>query len=127
MNFGMAILTQSMETGQNFVTRILTALLFTLKPKIFFEDIPNDVEKWFDTSNYDKNDKRSFPIDKNKKVPGLFKDELGGKIMTEVIAFRSKPYAYLDDGGHEHKKSKGTQKCVIKQKIMFSKLQRLLV
>ena len=24
----------------------------------FFEDINNDVERWFDTSNYDKNDKR---------------------------------------------------------------------
>ena len=23
----------------------------------FFEDINNDVERWFDTSNYDKNDK----------------------------------------------------------------------
>ena len=27
-----------------------------------FEDISNDVEKWFDTSNYDKNDKRPLPI-----------------------------------------------------------------
>ena len=25
--------------------------------KDFFEDINNDVERWFDTSNYDKNDK----------------------------------------------------------------------
>ena len=31
----------------------------------FFEDISNDVEKWFDTSNYDKNDKRPLPIGKN--------------------------------------------------------------
>ena len=35
MNFGTIILAQSMETGQNFVTRILTALLFILKQKIF--------------------------------------------------------------------------------------------
>ena len=34
----------------------------------FYEDIANDVEKWFDTSNYDKNDNRTLPIDKNKKV-----------------------------------------------------------
>ena len=27
-----------------------------------------------------ENDKRPLPIGKNKKVPGLFKDELGGKI-----------------------------------------------
>ena len=43
----------------------------------FFEDINNDVERWFDTSNYDKNDKRPIPIGVNKKVIGMFKDELG--------------------------------------------------
>ena len=62
----------------------------------FFEDISIDVESWYDTSNYNENDKRPLPIGKNKKVPGLFKDELGGKIMTEVVALRPKAYAYLD-------------------------------
>ena len=38
-----------MDTG-SFVVHI--------KTKDFYKDIPNDVEKWFDTSNYDKNDKR---------------------------------------------------------------------
>ena len=85
----------------------------------FFEDINNDVERWFDTSNYDENDKRPLPIGKNKKVPGLFKDELGGKIITEVVALRPKTYAYLMDDGSDHKKAKGTKKCVIKQKLMF--------
>ena len=28
----------------------------------FFEDINNDVERWFDTSNYEKNDKRKLQI-----------------------------------------------------------------
>ena len=49
--------------------------------KDFFEDLSNDVEAWYDTSNYDENDKRPLPIGKNKKVIGLFKDELGGRIM----------------------------------------------
>ena len=39
--------------------------------------------------------------------------------MTEVVALRPKAYAYLDDNGNENKKSKGTKKCVIKQKLMF--------
>ena len=47
----------------------------------FFEDINNDIEKWFDTCNYDKNDKRSLKTGINKKVIGMFKDELGVKIM----------------------------------------------
>ena len=31
----------------------------------FFEDIFNDVDVWYDTSNYDENDKRPPPISKN--------------------------------------------------------------
>ena len=33
----------------------------------FFEDINNNVEKWFDTSNYDENDERPLQIGVNKK------------------------------------------------------------
>ena len=39
--------------------------------------------------------------------------------MTEVVALRPKTYAYLIDDGSEHKKAKGTKKCVIKQNLMF--------
>ena len=63
----------------------------------FYEDIAGDVERWFDTCNYDENDKRPLPIGKNKKVPGPFKEELGGKIMIEFCALRSKVYTYLID------------------------------
>ena len=38
----------------------------------FFEDISNDVEKWFDTCNYDKNDKRPLPKGKNEKTTRSF-------------------------------------------------------
>ena len=78
----------------------------------FFQDINNDVERWFDTSIYDKNDKRLFPIVVNKKVIGMFKDELGGKIMKEFCALRAKTYTYLMDDDSEKKKAKGTKKCV---------------
>ena len=78
-------------------------------------------------SNYDKNDKRPLPICVNKKLPGLFKDELGGKIITELVALREKAYSYLDDADNEHKKSKGTKKCVIKQKLMFQNFKDCLL
>ena len=58
-------------------------------------------------------------MEKNKKVPGLFKDESGGKIITESVALKPKAYTYLDDDGNHHKKAKGTKKCLIKQKLMF--------
>ena len=52
------------------------------------------MKKWFDTNGYSKDENRPLPIGKNKKVIGLMKDELGGKIMTEFVALRAKMYAY---------------------------------
>ena len=95
------------------------SFIINIKTKCFFQDIFNDIERWFNIPKYDKNDKRPFPIGKNKKVSGLFKDELGGKIITEVVALRPKSYAYLMDDGGDHKKAKGTKKCVIKQKKLM--------
>ena len=69
------------------------SFIINIKNEDFYEDIANDVERWFDTSNYDKNDKRPLPIGKNKKVIGLFKDELGGNIMLEFTANGSNTYA----------------------------------
>ena len=90
------------------------SFIIYIKSEDFFEDISNDVEKWFQTSNYNENDKRPLPIGMNKKVPDLFKNELGGKIITEVVALRLKTYAYLMDDGSDHKKAKGTERCLIK-------------
>ena len=67
----------------------------------------------------DENDKRPLPISKKKKVIGFFKDELGGKIITEFVAVRAKAYSYLMEDGKEHKKAKGTKKYVIKRELMF--------
>ena len=58
--------------------------IFNVKTEDFYEDIANDVEKRFDTSNYEVN--RPSPKGKNKKVIGAMKDELGRKIMTELVA-----------------------------------------
>ena len=37
-----------------------------------YKDIATDIEKWFDTSNYEENNKRLLPIGKNKKVNCYF-------------------------------------------------------
>ena len=89
-----------------------------IKTEDFCKDIADDVEKRFDTSNYEIN--RPLAIGKNKKVIGLMKDELGGKIMTEFVALRPKTFSYLTDDCEEDKKRKGTKKCVIKRRLKFS-------
>ena len=80
-----------------------------IKTKDFYKDIAGDVERWFDTSNYDEADKRPLPVGKNKKVTGLFKDELGEEIMTEFCTLRAKAYAYKLDDNTEMKRAKGTK------------------
>ena len=90
-----------------------------IKTEDFYEDIANDVEKWFDTSNYDEDDNRPLPLGKNKKVIGLFKDESEGKIMIEFFGLRAKTYAFLMDDENEYKKAKRTKKCIIKRELMF--------
>ena len=60
---------------------ITESFVIHLKTEDFHEGIANDFEKWFYISNYDENDERPLPIGMNKKIIGLFKDELGGKIM----------------------------------------------
>ena len=55
----------------------------------------------------------------NKKVIGMFKDELGGNIMKEFCALRAKTYTYLMDDDSEKKKAKGVKRCVIKRRLMF--------
>ena len=55
------------------------------KTKDVYEDIASDIER-FDTSNYEVS--RPLPTRKNKKVIGLMKDKLGGKIMIKFVALR---------------------------------------
>ena len=85
----------------------------------FFEDINNDVERWFDTSNSDKNDKIPLQIGANKKIFGMFKDGLGGKIMKEFCALRAKTCTYLMEDDSEKKKARGIKRRVIKRRLMF--------
>ena len=51
---------------------------------------------------------------------------MGGKIITEFVALRPKAYSYLDDYGNDHKKAKGTKKCIIKQKLMLRNFKECL-
>ena len=74
-----------------------------IKTEDVYEEIPSDVEKAFDKSNYEINS--LLPREKNlKKVIRLMKDESGGKILTEFSGLRAKTYSYLTDDESEDKK-----------------------
>ena len=79
-----------MEIKQDYAIWIQIVFSCIIKTEDFYKDIAGDVERWFDTSNYYKKDKRQLPIGKNKKVIGMFKDELGGKIMTKFVLLEQK-------------------------------------
>ena len=56
-----------------------------------YKDIAKDVEARFDSSNYELD--KPIMKDKNKKVIGLVKDKLDGKIMKEFAGLRAKTYS----------------------------------
>ena len=97
----------------------MDSLVCDIKTENFHEDIANDLEARFDTSGYSKTDCRPLPITLNKKVIGLMKDELGGKIMTEFVALRPKLYSCEKLDGSEEKKCKGIKKCIVKKTLTF--------
>ena len=93
------------------------SFIMHIKTEGFYKDIAGDIEKRFDTSNYEGD--RPLPKGKNKKVIGLMKDELGGKLMIELVALRPKTDSYSMDDDSEAIKEKGTKKCVIKRMLKF--------
>ena len=99
--------------------------IMNIKTEDFYKDVANDVEKRFDTSNYECD--RPLPTGKNKKVIGLMKDELGGRIIKKFVILRPKTYSYLTDDYKEDKKAKGTKKCVIKRMIKFNDYKNCLL
>ena len=95
----------------------MDSLVYHIRTEDFYEYIADNVPARFDTSRYCPN--RPLPVGLNKKVIGLMKDELGGKIMTDFVALRPKLYSYKELDGSEDKKCKGIKKCIVKKTLTF--------
>ena len=80
-------------------------MIFIIDIFFFFKDIADDVDGMFDTSNFDKNHSSGIQ-EKNKKVPGMMKDEAGGKIIEGFVGLRAKLYSYKMFEGKEEKNVK---------------------
>ena len=77
------------------------SFIINIQTEDFYKDISKNVMERFDTSNYIYD--RSLPINVNKKVVRLMKDELGGSIITEFVVLRPKAYSYKTNDNIELK------------------------
>ena len=59
--------------------------MYEIQTEDFFKDISGDVEDYFDTSNFPKDHPSEIPVGKNKKVPGMMKDEAGGRSLKSLL------------------------------------------
>ena len=69
-------------------------LIYEIETEDFYQDIADDIEETFDTSDFPEDHPSNIPTGKNKKVIGMLKDETGGKIIEEFIGLRAKLYSY---------------------------------
>ena len=101
------------------------SFIYEINCEDFYLDLKNIFLDHFDTSNYRENNDYNIPL-RNKKVPGLFKDEMCGEIITEFVGLRSKLYC-IKTTDKVIKKAKGVKKCVIRdfkvsdyEKVLFT-------
>ena len=134
---GMSVLDLSKHLMYNFYYNTLKArygenvrLLYTdtdsLIVKVDTDDLYKDMSlnaDLYDTSNYSP----GHPLfsNTNKKIIGKFKDELGGKVMTEFIGIRPKMYSYV--GEESGKRAKGVKKSVLCKTITHEDYRTFLL
>ena len=106
------------------------SLLYLIHTDDFYKDISLDIEDKFDTSDYPPNHKSGILTGVNKKVIGMFKDEVAGRQITHFVGLRPKLYSFkVEDEQSEEKivkKCKGIKKNVVKKGITFDDYTKCL-
>ncbi|XP_055325648.1 uncharacterized protein LOC129579533 [Sitodiplosis mosellana] len=69
------------------------SFILSIQTDDFYNDMKQHLNR-YDTSDYPENNVFKMP-QRNKKVPGIFKDELNGEILAEFVGLRAKCYAVL--------------------------------
>ena len=95
------------------------SLMYEIKTKDFYLDISSDVRDKFDTSDYPSDHPSGILTGANKKVIGMFKDEVAGKQITHFVGLRPKLYSFKIEEDSDVKKCKGVKKNVVKKKLDF--------
>ena len=95
------------------------SLMYQIQTEDFYKDILADIKTKFDTSDYPKDHPSGILTGENKKVIGMFKDEVAGKQITHFIGLRPKLYSFKIEEGKNVKKCKGIKKSVVSKGITF--------
>ena len=103
------------------------SLMYEIQTEDFYKDISGDVKDRFDTSGYPSDHPSGIPSGFNKKVLGMFKDEVNGDIIDEFVGLRAKLYSYKMFEGEESKKCKGVKKSVVKKSITHEDYKKCLL
>ena len=107
------------DTKSDLLFTDTDSLMYQIQTEDFYKDISNDVETKFDTSDYPQSHPSGIPTGLNKKVIGMFKDEVAGKQITHFIGLRPKLYSFKIEEGKDVKKCKGIKKSVVSKGITF--------
>ena len=108
------------------------SLLYLIHTDDFYKDISHDIKTNLDTSDYPPDHPSGILTGVNKKVIGLFKDEVAGRQITHFVGLRPKLNSFKVAGGGITKKSdevrkcKGVKKNVVKREIIFDDYVRCL-
>jgi hypothetical protein len=120
------------------------SLLVKITTENVYKDL-TEMAEYFDFSDYPKDHEiiKSLPENqwitngtkrelKNKKIPGLFKDEYNGKIIVEFIGLKPKMYSILlsneDSRNPKHggRKAKGVPKSIVKSDFTHERYKKVL-
>ncbi len=102
------------------------SLCYEIQTDDVYKDISKDVDEWYDTSNYDKSHPSGLYSSKNKKVIGFYKDECGGKFISEFVGLKAKSYSIEMADGKTEKKCKGVKKYVVRNHITHEDYKEFL-
>ena len=103
------------------------SLMYEIETEDFYKDISGDVKNRFDTSDYPDNHKSGIPTGVNKKVLGVFKDEVAGECIREFVGLRAKLYSFKMFEGKESKRCKGIKKKVVQKSITHDDYKKCLL
>ncbi|CAH3175005.1 unnamed protein product [Porites evermanni] len=95
------------------------SLMYHIHTDDFYKDISLDIKTKFDTSDYPSNHPSGILTGVNKKVIGMFKDEVAGKQITHFVGLRPKLYSFKVEEDKTTKKCKGIKKNVVKKSMGF--------